>query len=129
MVGKKVLVVDDDKGILKLITAILKRNQYDVVAASNGPESLASLESEQPDAVLLDLLMPEMSGFEVLDAIRAHDAQHGKHTLVLFLTAHSKNHGPSPTDHGAEADGWICKPITAAQLTSELDRYMNNHNS
>lgn len=125
MTGEKILIVDDDKGLLKLIVAILKRSQYNVISADNGKDALSLLETEKPDLVLLDLLMPEMSGFEVLDLIRAHDAEQNEHTRVLLLTAHSQRYALSTTESGAQADGCISKPVTAAKLAQELEHYLN----
>jgi CheY-like chemotaxis protein len=64
--SKRILVVDDDGAILRLVAAILKRELYDVDTASGGKEALAKIELTRYDVVVLDLMMPEVSGLDVL---------------------------------------------------------------
>ena len=64
--AKKIMVVDDEKIILEGIQLLLEMKEYDVVAIDNGPECLKTIEAVAPDLLLLDILMPEMNGWEVL---------------------------------------------------------------
>jgi CheY-like chemotaxis protein len=64
--AKRILVVDDDRAILRVVEAILKRELYDVDTASGGKEALSKIELTQYDVVVLDLMMPEVSGLDVL---------------------------------------------------------------
>lgn len=134
MTGKKVLVVDDDKGILKLIVAMLRRGDYEPLAANSGPEALELHRAEHPEIVLLDLLMPEMDGFAVLRQIRDYDAARGRRTLVILLTAHAQSYTLERTEYGLApdiahsadgyaADGCIAKPVTVQRLLEELAAY------
>jgi CheY-like chemotaxis protein len=70
----KILIVDDTPRNVKLLADILSARGYDVLTASSGREGLAQIEAERPDLVLLDVVMPEMSGYEVCRAIRASPA-------------------------------------------------------
>lgn len=70
MDAKKILVIDDDPSICKIVIKMLTQAGYEVFAASSGKEGLRQLYSVQPDLVLLDILMPEMDGLEVLKRIR-----------------------------------------------------------
>jgi CheY-like chemotaxis protein len=72
-VGRTVLVVDDDDAIRTLIARVLKRAEYEVAVAANGSEALTHLRTHPFTAVVLDLMMPVMSGFEVLEYLRTHD--------------------------------------------------------
>lgn len=81
---KKVLVVDDERGVRESIRMLLK-DQYDVALASNGKEAIAQLIDTHPDVVLLDLRMPDMSGIEVLQNIKAQDP----HVEVILVTAYA----------------------------------------
>ena len=63
---KRVLVVDDEPDFLEVITARLQANNYDVISVSNGKEALLKIEQEKPDAVLLDIVLPEPNGLEIL---------------------------------------------------------------
>ena len=121
MAAHKVLVVDDDKGILKLISAMLRRGGYEPLTANNGEDALACHAAEQPDIVLLDLLMPEMNGYDVLVSMRERDAALQHHTLILMLSAHTQHSFPfEPPSNGHAPDGWITKPVTAVRLLQEL---------
>ena len=70
----RILVVDDNAQNVKLLEQLLKGSGYEPVSALSGPEALKQLETAQPDMVLLDVVMPEMSGYEVCRAIRANAA-------------------------------------------------------
>jgi CheY-like chemotaxis protein len=72
-VGRTVLVVDDDDAIRTLISRVLKRAAYEVAVAANGAEALTHLRTHPFTTVVLDLMMPVMSGFEVLEYLRTHD--------------------------------------------------------
>jgi len=66
----KVLIVDDDSALRRLLRAALTARGYDVVEATDGQEGLLAMEKEDPDLVLLDIAMPKMTGWEVLEALR-----------------------------------------------------------
>ncbi len=67
--GKKVMVIEDDKFLSSLIKARLERDGYTVIQAFNGDEAIQSLRKERPDLITLDLVMPRVTGFEVLQTI------------------------------------------------------------
>lgn len=67
---KKILAVDDEKHIVRLVQVNLERQGYEVVTASDGKEALEKVEEENPDLVVLDVMMPYMDGFEVLQNLR-----------------------------------------------------------
>lgn len=84
MAKKKIMVVDDEESLLELMKAILESNNYEVTTALNGEECLEKLKKEKPDLVLLDMMMPGMSGREVCDRIRKDPRT--KDLKVVFLT-------------------------------------------
>ena len=79
------LVVDDDPDVRGRTREMISREGFQVVEAGNGREALARLETERPDVILLDLLMPEMDGFAFLDELRKRDDS--KQPPVVVLTA------------------------------------------
>ena len=87
MEKKKVLLVDDDPAFLKAIKARLEANSYDVITAPNGKEGLEKIKKNNPDAVLLDIMMPEIDGLSILRQIRSQDP----HLPVFMLTAYSSD--------------------------------------
>jgi DNA-binding response OmpR family regulator len=82
--AKKVLVVDDDENTVKFLSAALKENGYEPVGACNGREGLEKIESENPDLVILDVMMPKKTGFVLFKQLR-RDEKH-KDLPVIMLT-------------------------------------------
>ena len=82
---EKILVVDDDKILTKLVRTRLEAENYRVFVASNGEEALHVLEKKKPDLVLLDIMMPGIDGFETCERIRSQPAY--RHLPVIMLTA------------------------------------------
>jgi DNA-binding response OmpR family regulator len=83
----KILVVDDDPDILDAVSLILESQGYTVVTARDGIEGLANLKSEQPDLMILDLLMPKMDGFAVCKELQDPRWSKFKNVPILILTS------------------------------------------
>jgi DNA-binding response OmpR family regulator len=110
----KILVVDDEKRLVALVEAYLTQEGYDVVTAANGQEALHLARQEKPDLILLDIMMPEMDGFEF---IRAHRRE--ADTPIILLTARVEEE-----DHviGLElgADDYVTKPFRPRVLVARV---------
>jgi two-component system alkaline phosphatase synthesis response regulator PhoP len=117
MVGKKVLVVDDEPDIIELLAYNLKKEGFDVLTASNGKEALVLANEHEPDVVVLDIMMPEMDGFETCLALRANPLTAS--IPVIFLTAKA---GEIDEILGLEigADDYIQKPISPRLLVTRI---------
>ncbi|MFA5147296.1 MAG: response regulator [Candidatus Omnitrophota bacterium] len=113
MAKKKILVVDDELDFLKIMSIRLEASGYEVVTASNGKEALAIIRSGRPDAVLLDILMPDLSGLEVLKKIRKTD----KKLPVFMITAFSSDERFKVANK-LSASGFIVK---TGDLKDEVD--------
>lgn len=111
--GPKVLIVDDSGDNVEMVSLLLKKRGFDVSSAPDGPKALEALEGGRPDVILLDVMMPSMSGMEVLDRIRANP-QHANIPVIL-VTAKT---GDEDVLEGYKfgADYYITKPFTARQL-------------
>ena len=72
--NEKILIIDDDVDTLKLVGLMLQKQSYQIVAANNGLQGLEQAESENPDLILLDVMMPGMDGYEVAKRLRAQSA-------------------------------------------------------
>ncbi len=109
----KILVVDDEPDVLRLIAATLEHNGYDVVTADSGPKALRVLENSLFDLVILDVMMPGMSGFEVCRKIKSNPKHQS--VPVVFLTA---KWGGEALREGLEAGAlmYIQKPFTTRKL-------------
>jgi two-component system cell cycle response regulator len=113
----RVLVVDDVLANVKLMEARLTAEYFDVVTAMNGPEALALCERTQCDIVLLDVMMPEMDGFEVCRRLKANPKTH--HIPVIMVTALDQ---PSDRVRGLEAgaDDFLTKPVSDIALIARV---------
>jgi len=114
-VNEKILIAEDDGAILAGLSDLLKLEGYDVVEAADGGVALELYEETRPDLVLLDVMMPFMSGYDVCRAIRRDDAR----TPVLMLTAKGEEIDKVV---GLElgADDYIVKPFGIAELTARV---------
>jgi two-component system phosphate regulon response regulator PhoB len=111
--GERILVVDDEADIVALVAYHLAKSGYRVSTASSGSEALEVARRDHPSLIVLDLMLPGMSGFEVLEQIRADDAV--KQTAVLMLTARREE---QDRIHGLSlgADDYLTKPFSPQEL-------------
>jgi DNA-binding response OmpR family regulator len=113
----KIMVVDDDYELLKLIGMLLRRIGADSRAFYDGQEALQYLETETPDLIILDLMLPDMDGFEILGRIR--EQRKFDQVPVLILSAKAD---PNSIRQGLEigADGYVTKPYIANSLIDRV---------
>ena len=113
--GKRVLVVDDESNIVDILKFNLEREGYEVLCAYDGGEALEKARNEAPDLVLLDVMLPVMDGFGVLEEIRKTD----KLTPVIMLTAREEERDKVL---GLEigADDYIVKPFSVRELMARV---------
>lgn len=115
--SEKILIVDDDVDSLKLIGLMLKRNGYEVVAADTGTNALAKADTENPDLIILDVMMPDMSGLEVCRRLRANN-----NTIdipIIMFTAKTLI-DDKVKGFEAGADDYLTKPTHPAELASRV---------
>jgi len=126
--GKRILVVDDDLRNLLALTPLLEYWQVEVLAAGNGHEALEALQhdDESFDLVLLDLMMPEMDGYETIREIRA--AASLKNLPFVVLTARAADEDRDRA-LALGANGYLSKPVEADDLKSMLDRLLQSSDS
>ena len=113
----RVLVVDDVPANVKLLEARLSAEYFDVSTAYNGAEALTIAERAECDIILLDVMMPDMDGFEVCRRLKANPVTH--HIPVVMVTALDQ---PSDRIRGLEAgaDDFLTKPVTDVALISRV---------
>lgn len=117
--GLHVLLAEDNIVNQTLACRMLQKNGHQVVVASNGREALEALERQTFDVILMDVQMPEMSGFEATTVIRAAEAGTGEHIPIIALTAHALK-GDLERCLAAGMDGYVSKPIESAKLFEAL---------
>ena len=112
--AKNILVVDDEKRILSLLEAYLEQQGFQVTTATNGKEAIYIARQEKPDLIILDIMMPEMDGFEFM---RQHRKE--RETPIILLTAKVEE---DEKVIGLElgADDYVTKPFSPRELTSRI---------
>ena len=119
---KKVLVIDDSRTIVQLVRHTLEQQgKYDVVEASDGVQGLQQFYREQPDCVIVDVMMPNMDGFQFTRAVRG-DSQVPRVALVILTTLSSDDKRLTGLLSGA--DDYVIKPFKGADLCATLDRVL-----
>ncbi len=120
---KKVLAVDDDPGVLKAIGMALQVAGYEVITAENGVEALKKVESEAPDLILLDVMMPELDGFATCAKLKSSPESQGIPVVLLTAVADHVTKTRYPIDGvmKAEADEYLPKPVDPKELMTVVD--------
>ena len=113
----KVLVADDEPNIVISLEYLLKREGYTVLVAKDGQEALDAIALERPDLVLLDVMMPKKSGFEVCQAVRANEALQS--TKILMLTAKGRDTDVAK-GMALGADAYMTKPFATRELVQKV---------
>ena len=115
--SRKILVADDEPNIVISIEYLMKREGYTVLVARDGQEALDMIARERPELVLLDVMMPKKSGFEVCQAVRASEELQA--TKILMLTAKGRD-----TDLAKGlalgADAYMTKPFSTRELVQKV---------
>ncbi|MCX8061173.1 MAG: response regulator [Anaerolineales bacterium] len=115
--AEKVLIVDDDLDTLRLVGLMLQRQGYQIIAASNGPQALVLAEKEKPHLILLDIMMPEMDGYEVARRVRANPITAA--IPIIMFTAKSQVED-KVKGYEAGADDYITKPTQPRELFAKM---------
>jgi two-component system, OmpR family, response regulator VicR len=114
--NKKVLIVDDEPDTLELVKLVLESGGFKTVSAANGIEALNQVDVSKPDLVLLDIMMPDMDGWEVFRKIKEKNS-----TLpIAILTAKAQNFDKLLGLHVLKADDYITKPFGKNELISKV---------
>lgn len=117
LMAEKILIIDDDVDTLKLVGMMLQKQGFQIVAASNGPQGLSQAEAENPSLILLDVMMPEMDGYEVAKRLRTNSLT--ANTPILMFTAKTQL-DDKVTGFEAGADDYLTKPTHPSELIAHV---------
>jgi CheY-like chemotaxis protein len=117
----RILLTEDNAVNQKLALRLLEKRGHQVSVAGNGKESLAALEKDSYDVVLMDVQMPEMDGFEATAAIRAKEKRTGSHVPIIAMTAHAMK-GDRERCLEAGMDEYVSKPLQPRELFDTIER-------
>jgi len=115
--AEKILIIDDDVDTLKLVGLMLQKQGYQIIASANGEQGLTQAEAENPDLILLDVMMPEMDGYEVAKRLRANSLT--ANTPILMFTAKTQL-DDKVTGFEAGADDYLTKPTHPTELIAHV---------
>jgi len=121
MSRKKILLVDDSATTLMMEQMVLRGQAYQIVTAKNGREAVVIAQIEKPDLILLDVVMPEMNGFEACRQLRQQEAT--KHTPIIMVTTKGEEQNVE-TGFESGCSDYITKPINGAELLTKVRGYL-----
>ena len=116
--NKKILVVDDSKTVLFMLTMTLRKGPYDILTASNGQEAVEVAVLERPDLILMDVIMPRMTGFEACREGLRRRAE-TRSTPVILLTTRGESDNIE-TGFGSGCDAYVTKPFDGHELLAKV---------
>jgi DNA-binding response OmpR family regulator len=114
---KKVLLVDDSNTVLMMERMVLKKRDYQILTASNGEEGVRRALAERPDVILMDVIMPEMNGFEACRRLRQEEAT--KNIPIIMVTTRGESANVE-TGFESGCNDYITKPVDALELLAKL---------
>ncbi|PLX95075.1 MAG: two-component system response regulator [Desulfuromonas sp.] len=121
MAKRTILVVEDEESLLKLESILLTSKGYEVIGVPNGLAALEVLEKEKVDLVLLDIMLPEIDGFEVCRRIKQNPET--RRLPVIMLTA-KKSHEDMSKGDEVGADWYVTKPFKSAKVIETIERFI-----
>ncbi|MFN8598366.1 MAG: response regulator [Anaerolineae bacterium] len=121
MPGQKILVVDDDPNLLRLVELILRRAQYEVVTSSTGEIGIEKARDEKPDLILMDVMLPGIDGFQTTRAIRR--LPECAQTPIIFLSASDSTESKVKGLRGGGND-YITKPVKTGELLARIEAHL-----
>ena len=119
--SKKIIIADDEPSIVAAVEFLLVRNGYEVHIARNGEEALKLVEAQNPDLVLLDVMMPVKSGYEV--CMRMREREDWQHIKIIMLSAKGRE---AEVNKGLSlgADFYVTKPFSNKDLVAKIDELL-----
>ncbi|MEJ2746412.1 MAG: response regulator [Anaerolineae bacterium] len=121
---RKVVCIEDELEMIELVKLILDRNKFEVTGAVGGQEGLDKIGEINPDLVLLDLMMPEMDGWEVYQKMKASEAM--RDIPVIVVTAKAQSIDRVLGLHIARVDDYITKPFGPQELLDSVERVIRS---
>lgn len=115
---KKIILVDDEPNIIMALEYTFKKNNFEVFIARDGKEALELLKTEQPDLIILDIMMPLVDGYATLEAIKKNEKL--EQCKVIFLSAKNKE---ADIEKGLQlgADAYVTKPFSIKKLVEQVN--------
>ena len=123
MSKKKILVVDDSKTAMFMVTTILRKGPYTVITADDGQRAVEVATSERPDLILMDVIMPRMTGFEACRELKQREDT--KAIPVILVTTRGEEDNVE-TSFASGCNDYVTKPINAQELLAKVRDHIAN---
>ena len=119
--AKKILIVDDEKDLVETLTVLLESKSYKVIAAYDGMQGLEKAKKDNPDLILLDVMMPQLNGYQVCRELKKDETY--KKIPIVMLTAKAQE---SDRFWGVEsgADDYVTKPFDSKNLIETIEKFL-----
>jgi len=121
---RRIVYIEDDPEMVDLVTIILNRRGFDVKGANGGHHGLSIVQQELPDLVLLDLMMPDIDGWDVYHQLKSSEST--SHIPVIIITAKAQAIDRVLGLHIARVDDYISKPFRPQELLDSIDRVLSS---
>ena len=121
---KRILCIEDEPEMIDLIQLILGRRGFEVSGATGGKAGLQAVREQLPDLVLLDLMMPDMDGWEVYQQMKADEST--RNIPVIVVTAKAQSIDKVLGLHIAKVDDYIAKPFSPQELLTSVEKILND---
>jgi DNA-binding response OmpR family regulator len=121
---RKIVCIEDEREMIDLVKLILSRYGYEVIGADGGRSGLETIRNHKPDLVLLDLMMPDMDGWEVYQQMKADEEM--KDIPVVVVTAKAQSIDKVLGLHIAKVDDYITKPFGPEELRASIERILGS---
>jgi len=118
--NKKIVYIEDEQEMIDLVSLILSRKGYEIIGANGGREGLEIVKSELPDLILLDLMMPDLDGWDVYQQLKAEEDT--SDIPVIVITAKAQSIDKVLGLHIAKVDDYISKPFSPQDLVKSIER-------
>ena len=117
----RILLIDDHQTVFRLLEAIVRIKGYTLIYAESGQQGIVMARQEQPDMILLDVMMPDIDGFKVCQYLKENDDT--KEIPIMFLTARGSD-GDLEAGRKAGADGFMTKPFQTIDVLKQIERLL-----
>ena len=121
--AKKILIVDDETAMVKMLKMRLEANNYEVITAYDGQEGLEKAKSENPDLIILDLMLPKIDGYKVCRMLKFDDKYKNIPIILFFARAQESD---KQTGQLVGADDYVTKPFEPKDLLEKIKRLLDS---
>lgn len=124
---RRVVYIEDEPEMIDLVRLVLSRKHFEVIGANGGREGLDMVRKILPDVVLLDLMMPDMDGWDVYQQLKSAEAT--RYIPVIVVTAKAQNIDKVLGLHIAKVEDYIAKPFSPQELVESLEKVLRKRES